>query len=416
MPFFRRSRSPHPHKETLKYTKEGGLILSDKRAKTLGLEADTPVDAYAWQQRLEISANIHSLAKVYIEASSLCNLNCDKCVRTYWQEDCGHMSQVVFDALIAQLQEINTLQTVMFGGIGEPTLHPRLPEMIGRVKGLGAAVEITTNGTLLTDDMLRSLKEARLDTLWVSVETAMAEEVTPLMERLVRLKEMNQKAGHRVDLGLVFVADKNNVHLLKRLHHLTAKLDARRVMITNLIPYTREQQELSLCQESALEDVYSLVKKQAFVHIPRFDFLPEIQETLFTLLRYNQNNNLSQSYRLHENERRCPFVSDRSTFIRWDGSVCPCMALLHQHDTWTRDTRREIQAQVFGSLMDNTLDDIWQSEAYHSFRDRVHDFTFSPCHLCGGCSDLESNRQDCFGNEAPVCGACLWAYNSVRCP
>lgn len=416
MPFFRRSRSPHPHEETLKYTKEGGLMIPDNRARALGLETDTPVEAYAWQQRLEITANVHSLAKVYIEASSLCNLNCDKCVRTYWQEDCGHMSEEVFDTVLCQLAEIPSLQAVMFGGIGEPTLHPRMPEMVHRVKALGVAVEITTNGTLLTDDMLKDLKEARVDTLWVSIETAMAEETSPLVDQLVHLKEMNRKTGYRMDLGLVFVADKTNVHLLKRLHHLTAKLDARKVIITNLIPYTQEQQEQSLCQESALEDVYSLVKKQAFVHIPRFDYLPEVQDALFTLLRYNQNNNLTQTYRLHENERRCPFVSDRSTFIRWDGKVCPCMAMLHHYATWTRETRREIPAQIFGDLQEQSLREIWQSEAYHQFRDRVHAFTFSPCHLCGGCSDLESNRQDCFGNEAPVCGACLWAYHTVRCP
>jgi len=47
------------------------------------------------------------------------------------------MELSVFDALVEQLKDIKTLQTVMFGGFGEPSSHKDILYMIGRVKSLG---------------------------------------------------------------------------------------------------------------------------------------------------------------------------------------------------------------------------------------------------------------------------------------
>lgn len=35
---------------------------------------------------------------------------------------------------------------------------------------------------------------------------------------------------------------------------------------------------------------------------------------------------------------------------------------------------------------------------------------------CGGCDLRESNEEDCFGDESPRCGECLWAAGLVQCP
>jgi cholesterol oxidase len=38
------------------------------------------------------------------------------------------------------------------------------------------------------------------------------------------------------------------------------------------------------------------------------------------------------------------------------------------------------------------------------------------CTFCGGCDMSESNVEDCFGNEFPTCGGCLWSQGVVQCP
>ncbi len=53
---------------------------------------------------------------------------------------------------------------------------------------------------------------------------------------------------------------------------------------------------------------------------------------------------------------------------------------------------------------------------YAEFREKVKTFDYSPCHLCGGCSLLEKNEEDCYGNTFPACGGCLWAQGIIQCP
>jgi hypothetical protein len=67
-------------------------------------------------------------------------------------------------------------------------------------------------------------------------------------------------------------------------------------------------------------------------------------------------------------------------------------------------------------VREGDLFEIWNSKAYADFREKVKAFDYSPCHVCGGCSMLESNEEDCYGNAFPACGGCLWAQGVIQCP
>lgn len=59
------------------------------------------------------------------------------------------MEMDVFERIASQLPRFPHLESVMFGGFGEPTSHPRILDMIRAVKALGLRAEMTTNATLL---------------------------------------------------------------------------------------------------------------------------------------------------------------------------------------------------------------------------------------------------------------------------
>ncbi len=82
----------------------------------------------------------------------------------------GDMDAATFDRLADGLRRFPHLDSVMFGGFGEPTIHPDILRMIRVVKDLGVRVEMVTNGTLLDDAMLTGLMESGLDGLWVSFD------------------------------------------------------------------------------------------------------------------------------------------------------------------------------------------------------------------------------------------------------
>ena len=106
-------------------------------------------------------------------------------------------------------------------------------------------------------------------------------------------------------------------------------------------------------------------------------------------------------------ERRrdsCPFVQKGSVSIRWDGSVSPCLPLLHTHESYLGDRMRRIEAFSVGALAERRLKAIWEDPAYVALRTRLLEFDFSPCSWCNSCDFPDSNREDCFGSPAPACG------------
>ena len=412
-------------KETIKLTKDGSFTLPSEVLKKLGLSDASELNIGICGNDVEILPNIHSLAKLYIEPTAQCNLTCKTCIRNTWNEKMGEMKIEVFDKLIEQLKKFNHLQTVMFGGFGEPTYHKDILYMIQKVKALGVRVEMTTNGTLLDENMLKGLFDCKLDTLWVSfdgTDNEKFEEVrrgasfVSVMDRLQMLKRLNWSSQHKIELGITFVAMKTNINELSRLHRFISKVDARKVSISNVLPYEPEMTEQMLCSNAVTENLIYGSSWEAEVSIPKFDMNDSTKDALHSLLRFNKNIKRMGHKKIYDQDRSCRFINDRSTFIRWDGKVSPCMGLIHSYNTYIQRYERRIEAYLLGNIEDLELIDIWNSEEYTLFRERVYQFDFSPCQMCGGCDNVESNKEDCFGNKEPVCGACLWAHGVIQCP
>ena len=66
------------------------------------------------------------IRKLYVEASSRCNLACKMCFRHSWVgERFGDLDPAVF-ARVMDDPVLSGTETVFFGGMGEPLVHPAL--------------------------------------------------------------------------------------------------------------------------------------------------------------------------------------------------------------------------------------------------------------------------------------------------
>jgi MoaA/NifB/PqqE/SkfB family radical SAM enzyme len=403
--------------------KSGELLLPRSLLRTLGAAGKDRLEIVANRDSIEIRPSLHTLARVYIEPTSRCNLACRTCIRNTWDETLGDMTRPTFDRLASQLGRFPRLESVMFGGFGEPTAHPDILAMIGKVKALGVRAEMTTNGTLLDERLIEGLLQNRLDRLWVSFDGpdesgfetirkgARFQGVVASLE-LLRKKSTPRR---KIDVGIAYVVMKSNIDGLKAVDELARRIGADRILVSNVLPYSPNMEKEMLCQLTLTTDTFTSAPGKIEMSLPRLDVSPFTREALFSLLQGFQNLSLMES-KIRVPSQRCRFVRDRTTFVRWDGRVSPCMGLLHPYTTYLYGNARKVRSHAFGDIRRSTLQKIWNSREYRAFRERVRDFEFSPCHICGGCTLVESNEEDCFGNAFPVCGACLWAQGVIQCP
>ncbi len=85
--------------------------------------------------------------KIYLEITNICNLDCSFCHKTKRAK--RMMSLDEFNELTDKLS--GKAKFLYFHLMGEPTLHPLLPQFIAIAKQKGFSPMITTNGTLLRE-------------------------------------------------------------------------------------------------------------------------------------------------------------------------------------------------------------------------------------------------------------------------
>ena len=85
------------------------------------------------------------LNRVYLEITNACNLDCTFCHKTARAK--RMMSEEEFACLLGKLQ--GKTKYLFFHLMGEPTLHPLLPQFVQTAWGAGFLPVITTNGSLL---------------------------------------------------------------------------------------------------------------------------------------------------------------------------------------------------------------------------------------------------------------------------
>lgn len=365
------------------------------------------------------------LRKLYIEPTSNCNLNCGMCFRhTWFDESICDLSLEDYRRAIETMP--TSVQTIFFGGMGEPLFHRDIVTMIRIAAETGADVELLTNGTLLTEAMIRDIIDAGLTRLWISIDDLEAVDCdisghghsSLVLQNIRRFNRIRQAKMTGTALGITFVAMKSNVHQLAKLPFFIAQYLVDEVNVSNISPTDEASQNEMLY--TGLVNMYTGPAKGNIlpnVHLPFFDMnIPEAADGIRRLMA-KQNFILQfNGQPVVRKTAYCKFIREGMTFLRSDGKVSPCMALLHNGYTYMSNVRRKIYHHSFGNIREKGLEEIWNCPEYRTFRKKFDDFEFSSCLYCGHCELFAENKEDCIGNTHPTCGGCLWAEGVLSCP
>lgn len=122
------------------------------------------------------------LKKAYLEITNACNLRCSFCHGT--KREIKFLSAEEFTLAAKKLRGIT--EYLYFHLMGEPLLHPMLPDFFRIAGELGFKVILTTNGTLLPQKAALLLEAASLHKVSISLHCYEANDIGISLEEYLR--------------------------------------------------------------------------------------------------------------------------------------------------------------------------------------------------------------------------------------
>ncbi len=213
------------------------------------------LERFAWEKphvcvpSLRYASGEHPRA-VQIEVTTRCNLHCGYC--NHRRLSAKRHTRLEEIARILEKIDFTQVTHVDLTGLGEPLLHPSLPNIIAAIRQRGEpqSISVVTNGTVATVDRCRRLLEAGLTSISVSLDSldpiqfsasragASLDIVKRNVIELARFRRLNVGARFELQLKPVLLAENpydeaNRILIFSAEHGLDkprfATLDRRRV-------------------------------------------------------------------------------------------------------------------------------------------------------------------------------------------
>ena len=420
-------------------------------------------------------------ARLFVEVTTRCNLACGMCVK---QSDSGRipegtMAPQIFAALAPAFPQ---LEALVLNGIGESLLHPGLEDFIAQARRLlpeRGTVGFQSNGMLLTESRARSIVDAGLDRICLSLDSVSEEsfrairgggEMQGVAAALANLcSAAARRPGRPLQIGIEFVLMRDNLADLPDAIRWAGRAGATFAIVTHLLPYHREMvaqavYDTNTADASALYlaaraearrqgldirrylDVFMKVRRSGeeeriigcverlrsaaatrgvALHMERLLKRDEVRleaaDRVFDQARQAARDagmELTLPGMAPRNTRKCEFVEGDSAFVSWDGNVHPCYFLWHRYSCFVGGIEKRVKPWVVGNLGERGIVAIWNDPDFRLFRERVLAYRFPFCYDCGFalCDYVgDADFEQDCYLERVPCGSCLWCTGLFHC-
>lgn len=297
-----------------------------------------------------------------VETALSCNLRCIMCP---WKEvSCnlpqnGIMPVKVWEAIKPHLDQVRSID---FSGGGEPLLQPGLVQWIKEAKTQGCEAGFLTNGTLLTPDKAREVLAAGVDWVCISMDGADA----PVYEKirvgadfeLVRshISELLKlRSGKKPKVMINFVLMRINYHQVEDMIRMAADLGVDQLNFKQCdVVRGKHGKGLGLFDKEKTKEVAALEKSLARAR--RLGRKMGLATTAFAFTP--------------EEQPVCEQNPSRSLFVRYNGTVAPCINLAIGGPTTFLGRDVQMPDVHYGRLPEHDLLELWETKSCRFYRER----------------------------------------------
>ncbi len=256
----------------------------------------------------------------------------------------GYMTDEIFNKVIEEIKDYPV--ALKFVGQGESILHPKAIEYIKIAKENGIIVHLTTNGSLLDEEMMIELINSKLDSIKFSFQGVDAN----------GYKQLRQKDNFEELLG--------KIELLCQLRG------------NNEFPYitigtsvTNESKE----QVEAFRERCADICDKVEVGITTLEFI-ELNKVKDKNARKELENMKEEQNRIKKRYVCCPQIFD-TIAVRWNGDITACCADLDG-------------VMTLGNIGKQSILDCWNSPLENRYRAILEKCQWDKLELCKDCYDV----------------------------
>lgn len=282
---------------------------------------------------------------IMIEPTTHCNFHCRMCPNGLGtlKRKRDFMSMETYMKIIDEITGKDI--PIKYVGVGEPLLHPEILRFFKIAKDRGIICHMTTNGSMLTQDIMQYLIDIKFDSVKFSfqgIDTDTYREMrnsidfTELMstiERFYKLRGDNISPFITVTTSVTYETNEQIEHFKREAEKISDKVEIGTTMLDKVdfdsIPSEDSRKKLIECRENELKN-----RK-------RFKFCTEVYDALT---------------------------------ISYDGKISPCC----------RDAEFIMS---LGNIMDSSIEELWNCDKINYFRDILKDLKYDELPLCKDCYD-----------------------------
>lgn len=296
------------------------------------------------------------IKKAVIEICGSCNYACKMCPQSFnGGRESSFKRMMSYDLFVDTLDQLmdSEVKEIYLEGSGEPTMNKRLPDFVKAGTDKGFKMSFITNGYWFKNDLMKATIDAGMHFARFSVTGYNPETYDTWMGLAP-----NQKSHtNRFDLS--------RKHAIETMDYIEKSGSNATIGSYHLI-----------INEENIEYEIDQYTRNWINHVPN------IKSSIWKMHNWSGLYD-SIDWRLNKKKRSCgrPFSPDLIVRAGGNdgkqGAVVPCCMVLGQ------DSRA-----VLGHLSENTIEEIWNGEAYNHLRKMHTEHRFDEIDYCKGCDML----------------------------
>jgi MoaA/NifB/PqqE/SkfB family radical SAM enzyme len=365
---------------------------------------------------------------VEISWQDRCNIDCFFCSTSEIRAGNFELSAERLEKLFDEMQALGVKGVRLMGG-GEPLFRKDAAGLIRAIGARGLRItDVTTNGVLLTEPVVRALYETGCDEICVSLNAGDARsygammQTTPknfdrVVENVRRASALKRETGAGTLVKVQFLVYKENFRQIPEMYRLFRETGADRFWLNGLYPVRPMPMMTDADVDEMLRAYQAVLAEDYFERLERFSFweksivhrIDEATRRVFERAPLARRARVKLRHLFDPAARSARSVAGLHEFclVGWYS-----MTLNANGDAVTCCILQDHPGAVLGSIHKETLEEIWRGPAYGRFRGElseimarrgaVSDFSAS-CSVESVCAEKGAcpTRSYYWGGDAP---------------